>query len=286
MPPGLTIGDFSRITHLSVKMLRRYHESGLLEPAEVDPHTGYRYYTVAQVPTAQVIRRFRDLDMPVREVKEVLAAEPDARGVLIAEHLARLEKQLDATRAAVRSLRGMLEPDRAPITVEHRAVPALPTAAVTATVALGEVLAWYDGAMAEIGTILGTHRRAPGGPPGGLYGNELFTAERGSATVYVPVPDAPTGGRVRPYVVPAAELAVTVHHGPHDDIDVTYGALGSYVTDYALGVAGPVREIYLVGPRETADPAAWRTEIAWPIFRTATATATASAPASAAGLDT
>jgi DNA-binding transcriptional MerR regulator len=45
MRKGLTIGDFSQITHLSVKTLRRYHEAGLLEPDEVDPYTGYRYHS-------------------------------------------------------------------------------------------------------------------------------------------------------------------------------------------------------------------------------------------------
>jgi effector-binding domain-containing protein len=68
--------------------------------------------------------------------------------------------------------------------------------------------------------------------------------------------------------VPEAELAVTVHHGPHDDIDVSYGALGTYVAEHALAVAGPVREYYLVGPRDTGDAASWRTEIGWPVFRT------------------
>jgi DNA-binding transcriptional MerR regulator len=52
MATALTIGEFSRITHLSIKTLRRYHEAGLLEPAHVDRQTGYRYYSVDQVPTA------------------------------------------------------------------------------------------------------------------------------------------------------------------------------------------------------------------------------------------
>lgn len=59
--------------------------------------------------------------------------------------------------------------------------------------------------------------------------------------------------------------------GEHDDIGVTYGALGAYVTDHQLMVAGPVRESYLVGPRDSADPASWRTEIGWPVFRLAPA---------------
>jgi effector-binding domain-containing protein len=61
-----------------------------------------------------------------------------------------------------------------------------------------------------------------------------------------------------------------VHAGPHDDIDVTYAALASYVSEQALQVAGPVREIYHVGPRDTDDRSAWRTEIGWPIFETTT----------------
>jgi DNA-binding transcriptional MerR regulator len=268
MRAALSIGDFSQITHLSVKTLRPYHEAGLLEPAEVDPQSGYRYYSTAQVPTAQVIRRFRDLGMPVREVGEILAtADPESRSALIATHLERLENQLDQTRAAVNSLRRLLGPAVAPIEVEHRAMPAMTTAAIHATVDHGEVLAWYDDAMAELDRTLATLRVTPTGPCGGLYDNELFTDERGDAVVYVPVADPPASGRVQPFVVPAAELAVTVHRGPHDDIDVSYGALGTYVAEQALAVAGPVHETYLVGPRDTDDSTAWRTEIGWPVFR-------------------
>jgi DNA-binding transcriptional MerR regulator len=47
MPAALTIGDFSRATHLSVKTLRHYHRVGLLAPADVDADTGYRSPTPA-----------------------------------------------------------------------------------------------------------------------------------------------------------------------------------------------------------------------------------------------
>jgi DNA-binding transcriptional MerR regulator len=269
MRSGLSIGDFSQITHLSVKTLRRYHEDGLLQPAEVDPHTGYRYYAITQVPTAQVIRRFRDLGMPVREVREVLAAtDPQARSALIAGHLERLENQLGQTRSAVTALRRLLQPASPPIEVELRVTEALTTAAIRATVEHSEILTWYSEAMAELDRTLRALHITPAGPCGGLYDNELFTDERGHAVVYVPVTGSPARGRVQPFTVPAAELAITVHHGPHDDIDVSYGQLGTYVTEHALAVAGPVRETYLTGPRDTGDSATWRTEIGWPVFRT------------------
>jgi effector-binding domain-containing protein len=87
--------------------------------------------------------------------------------------------------------------------------------------------------------------------------------------VYRPADAPPVRGRVRPVTLPAVELAVTTHVGEHDDVDVTYGELGAWVVANALAVAGPVRETYLVGPRDTADPSAWRTEIGWPVFRVA-----------------
>jgi effector-binding domain-containing protein len=221
------------------------------------------------VPTAQVIRRFRDLDMPVRDIGQILATtDLEARSSLIAGHLERLENQLDQTKAAVASLRRLLQPSPSPIEVEHRTVPATNVAAISDTVDHDQVLAWYDQAMAELEHTLASAGLKPTGPRGGLYDNELFTDERGDAVVYAPVVHAPTSGRVQPFVVPAGELAITVHHGPHDDIDISYGALGTYVTGHALVVAGPVRETYLMGPRDNDDSTTWRTEIGWPVFRT------------------
>src|ERR1700680_943573 len=137
MRDGLSIGEFSQITHLSVKTLRHYHDAGLLDPAQVDPHSGYRYYETTQIPTAQVIRRLRDLGMPVREVGEVLATtDPDARGALIATHLHRLENELVRTREAVASLQRLLQPATEELQVELRDEPATNVAAISAAVDL------------------------------------------------------------------------------------------------------------------------------------------------------
>src|ERR1700722_19976396 len=131
----LTIGEFSRITHLSVKTLRHYHQVGLLAPADVDARTGYRYYTTRQIPTAQVIRRFRSLNMPVEEVKAVLTApDLEVRNALIANHLNRLEDELVQTQLSVASLRSLLESDVAPVAVEHRSVLATTAAGIRETV--------------------------------------------------------------------------------------------------------------------------------------------------------
>ena len=262
------MGDFSRATHLSVKTLRHYHEVGLLEPAAVNPDTGYRYYSAGQIPTAQVIRRLRDLEMPVADVKAVLAA-PDAaaRNALIAAHLDRLEAELAQTRASVESLRDLLQPPDV-TAIEHRSVPATAAAAIVAVVDRADVLAWWQGALGELRATVRAQRLRAAGPCGGVYASELFQHDRGEATVFVPVegPVRPIG-RVTPMVVPAAELAVISHHGSLSDADLSYAKLGSYATTHEISIDGPLREYYLRGAGDTPDEAEWTTEIGWPIFR-------------------
>jgi len=106
---------------------------------------------------------------------------------------------------------------------------------------------WLQGALGELYATLAARNVPAAGPAGG------------------PVRDM---GRVASLVVPSAELAIITHAGPPDDVDRAYGTLAAYVTDHALAVDGPMREYYLVGQRDTADAARWRTEIGWPVFRT------------------
>ncbi|MCO5998912.1 MerR family transcriptional regulator [Actinoallomurus rhizosphaericola] len=268
----LSIGDFSRATHMTVKTLRHYHRIGLLEPAAVDPYTGYRRYTAEQIPTAQVIRRFRDLGMPLEEIQAVLAA-PDlrTRNERIGAHLHRLEEELGRTQRAVAGLRDLLGPPPAdaPAGIELRDVAAAPAAAISEVVGAEDSVSWLQGALGELYATLTAQGLASDGPAGGVYADELFTHHCGRATVFVPCagPLRPLG-RVVSLVVPAAELAVITHAGPPSEADRAYGTLAAYVTRHALAVDGPIREYYLVGQRDTADTSRWRTEIGWPVFRT------------------
>jgi DNA-binding transcriptional MerR regulator len=275
MQPRISIGDFSRMTHLSVKALRHYHDVGVLEPAEVDTFTGYRFYNASQVPVAQVIRRFRDLGMPLDEVRSVLAA-PDlaTRNRVIVAHLERMESQLAQTQATVVSLRSLLERPRAQPAIEYRSVPAVRALAITETVA-ADFTDWLLGAFGELDHALSAAGVQPAGPRCALFSGDVFKWEAGTMVAFVPVglqAAVPArAGRLSVSQIPAAELAVAVHRGPFDDLDQTYGALGTYVTARELGVDAPIREYYLVSPLDTDDQSAWVTEVAWPVFLTSPA---------------
>lgn len=269
MKVRITIGDFSTASHLSVKALRHYHEVGLLEPSEIDPDNGYRYYSEEQFAPAQVIRRLRGLQMPVAEVKSVITApDSETRNRLILAHLDRLEADLASTTAAVADLRALIAQPQAPETVEHRTVPAQAAIAIHERVDREDLLVWWQGALGELRAIEVAQRLEPTGAVGGMYASSIFQHGRGDATVFIPTNDTPRAiGRVERLDVPSAELAIMVHHGPQSSIDVTYGVLASYVIRHEISVEGPLREYYIAGALDTEDPASWKTEIGWPIFR-------------------
>jgi DNA-binding transcriptional MerR regulator len=183
MDQSLAIGDFSRATHLSVKMLRNYHRIGLLEPADVDPDTGHRRYTLEQIPTAQVIRRFRALEMPLEEIQAVIAApDLDTRNNLIAAHLDRLEENLAKTQEAAASLRNLLQPPAGslPATVEHRSVAAVPAVAVSEVIDVEDALSWYQGALGEIHATLVAQGISIAGPREGASSRTTSSRTNGA----------------------------------------------------------------------------------------------------------
>jgi DNA-binding transcriptional MerR regulator len=270
MSSSLAIGDFSRATHLTVKTLRHYHETGLLEPAQIDRQTGYRRYTTEQIPVAQIIKRFRDLDMPLNEIRAVLSApNVQTRNDLIAAHLKRLETGLARTQVAVASLRNLLEHPARAVDIGRRKADEVAAAAISEVVHVDDALSWLLGALGELHAALSAQRISPTGPAGGIFSNALFSHAHGEATVFLPCDGKVRAiGRVASLIVPAVELATLVHEGSFANIDLAYGSLAAYVTRHALAVDGPLREYYLVGPQDTSDASAWRTEIGWPIFRT------------------
>jgi DNA-binding transcriptional MerR regulator len=225
---------------------------GLLEPADIDRYTGYRYYEASQVPVGQAIRRFRDLEMPLEQLKEVLHA-PDAstRNKLIIAHLEHMESALQKTQQTVASLRALLEQTHAPIAVEYRSVAAATAIAISEPVRLGDIGAWWGEAFDELHRALASSSAIRAGSDGALYPNEFFEEELGEVVAFIPVAGMPTpSGRPQLIEIPGAEPAVTVHNGAISELDQIYGAVGTFVAERDIGVQGPIREYYVVSSNE------------------------------------
>jgi DNA-binding transcriptional MerR regulator len=266
----VTIGQFSRLSHLTVTTLRHYHEVGLLTPARIDA-SGYRRYGVDQVQQAQLVRRLRQLDMPVPDVAAVLAAPTErARDTAIAEHLRKMEETLGRTTQVVASLRLLLQTQDKPVDVEYRTIPAMTVLNISAQVSRTDVGNWCAAVFPELYMALAGAGVDPAGPGGATYDQQFFECDLGEVVAFVPlVSPVDTTGRVESGTLAAGRFAVAVHSGGFDEVDRTYGRLGSHVAEHDIALDLPIREHYLIGPNHTPDAQLWRTEVWWPINPTA-----------------
>lgn len=271
MGAQVSIGDFAVMTSLSRKALRHYHDIGILEPAHIDPHTGYRFYDTSQVDHAHIIRRFRTLGMSIPDIKALLSTDDAAaRTEIITTHLEQMEVQLQQTRDTVGALRELLSPVRTPAHVELRREGALAVWSIGATIEVSQIDSWFAATLRTLLDAIATTAGAPSAVvPGGLYDRALFLESRGKANLFVPAPHSATPpAGIRAEVLPQAEYAVLTHPGGHDEnIDRSYGALGKYANEHLISDQGPIREHYIGGT--PSDPTAFTaTEICWPIFST------------------
>lgn len=267
------IGEFSRLTQVTVKTLRLYDERGLLVPARVDPSSGYRFYSAAQLPRLQRILALRDLGLTLQEIGDLLDEEPgpdELRGMLRLRR-AELERELTEGRARLGRVEAYLarlerEGDMPRYDVTIKSAPALRVATLRDTVPhYPDIGRLFD----ELCGFLGASRLQFTGPPLALYHDGEYREQDVDIEVAAPFAGRlPAHPRVRERELPAEPaLACTVHQGPYEELRHAYSALLGWIEANGYRIAGPDREVYLVGPERGRDPERYVTELQVPVER-------------------
>ena len=121
-------------------------------------------------------------------------------------------------------------------------------------------------AFGEMFGHLGRAQARPAGPPFALYHGPEFNEEDIDVEWCLPV-GRPVSGhdRMNGRELRGGTVAYTLHAGPYDAVGPTYAALQKWIQEHGHESDGPPREVYLVGPGQTSDPAGYRTEVQWPI---------------------
>ncbi|WP_181770774.1 MerR family transcriptional regulator [Amycolatopsis pittospori] len=261
----MPIGVFAHATRLSVRALRNYDRLGLLVPARIDADTGYRRYSLEQFARAGLIRRLRELEVPLAEIAEILAAgTPDDVKAAIKRHhdrvavraaeLAAISGRLDSVLAEPTRWLHVYERVRAPQSI----------ARLTIRTPLGGLAELIGPAYTRLFAALEAQDVTPAGPPGTRY----LTDDPDELTVelFVPV-DQPVRreGEIDSGELPGCLLAATIHEGGYEDVETAYRSLGRWIAERDRVPAGPAEELYLVAPGPGVAPEAYRTEIAWPV---------------------
>jgi DNA-binding transcriptional MerR regulator len=254
-----------------VKALRAYHEAGLLVPAAVDPQSGYRSYSVAQLTDAAIIRRLRDLDVPLEAVGQVLdARDPEATRKILAEHGAALQERLAATQRAIDELYVALEAPASHTPVHVRHEPAKTVLALSGILTEEGWQPFFERAVELLVPALTESGAVLDGSVGACFPVQLVDDEQ-EVTTFLPIskavliPERLRRAGVRVDELPAAEFAVIVHRGTYDTLGDTYRNLGAWVATNAEPADLPVRELFHIGAAQVDDPDDYRTDVCWPV---------------------
>lgn len=265
----LNIGDFARHGRVSVRMLRHYDAIGLLRPAHVDPHSGYRGYEVAQLSRLNRIVALKDLGFTLEQVASIIddkAGIDELRGMLRLRR-AELANQLAADRARLAAVEARLR------TIEVEG--AMPTNDVQVkkidpvrVAELSGVAASFE--PASITPVIGplfhelVHRlEAAGVTPVGPAISYYEDAPEGGVVVHasLPVNEQEIEG-VEVVDLPGIKAATIMHHGDMDNVLSTGQTLAKWIEQNGHTSAGYNREVTLKWAEVKAD---WVTELQEPL---------------------
>ena len=266
----MQIGDFSKLSLVSVKALRYYDEIGLLKPERVDEFSGYRYYSASQLPLLNRIVTLKNMGLSLDEIAELLADDVPVAHILDllyskqneikqrlgveAERLARVEEWLAETQKEGKM------PD-----YEVKIKKVKPQKAIT----IRRVLPSYGHLgelFAAIGPYLGKVHAPMSGPPVTIYHDKEFKEADVDVEVAFPLWRAVKGeGEFVFKELPGFEkVASVMYKGPYEGLGKAYNAVLRWVEANGYHVIGPNREIYFNEPAKT-KPEDLVTEVQVPV---------------------
>lgn len=270
----LKIGEFSKLSRVSIRSLRRYDEAGLLAPASIDPFTGYRYYSEHQLPVANRIRALRDMGFPLAAVREVLSCYDDPgaleRCLLLQQAEARevmeeAERRLRLLDTALERLRK--DKDKMKYDVTIKTLPQRQVASVR------QIIPSYDreGDLWAIYCQETARMNIQDGDPV-LCTAMYYDGEFKDQDVDVEIQKNVVGTyadteHVKFKTVPAVQVASATFRGSYYQISAVNEAVVAWVGDNGWTFDGLFFNIYHVSPHETQNPDEFVTEVCYPVKR-------------------
>ena len=246
----IRIGDFSKLSRVSVKTLRYYDEMGLLKPVSVDRFTGYRLYEYSQLSALNRILALKELGFSLEEIGRLLddgLSVEEMRGMLKlreTEARQRVREETERLRRVETWLSQIeQENEMSKYDVVIKNVEAVKIASVRDVVPTPPD---QGGLWGELEGYLAMQRVRPNAACFALYHDEEYKEHDWDIEVCEPITDEVTETRrVKVRTLPAATMACAIHHGPFVTISEAYNAIGKWIESNGYRIVGPCREYYL-----------------------------------------
>lgn len=265
------IGEFSKLVRVSARMLRYYDKCGLLQPEKIDSYTGYRLYSVSQIPNLSRIIALRDMGFGVREISEILPRFDDAAS--LQKSLEQKRHEIDLAISIEQNklqniavMCGKIEKESAKMIydVELKKLPAVKVLSLREIIPTGdkEFDLWE-----KLDNFVDRNQIACEKGGYSIYHDEEYKEEDLDVEIAVPVPELKESKNGFTYKeLEEIKSAATIRFsGPYENYTPAIEKLATWVEENGYVFEGIVRGFAIASPSDVNSPEDYLTELQAPI---------------------
>lgn len=266
----LKIGDFSKLSRVSIRMLRHYDEIVLLKPAWIDPESGYRYYEAEQLPIAGRINALKDMGFGLAAIGEILPCYEERDAL---EWHCQQTELLELSQKTAYRLR-LLETAQKRLRKEDKTMNYDVTIKTfhpryAATVRMVIPSYEQEGMLWDILMEETAQMKLIDGDPCyccAVFHDKEFREEQVDVEVQKDVKGSyKDTEHVRFRTLPEVTAACATCKGSYEQMGGINAAIATWVAENGYAFDGPMFNIYHVSPHETSNPDEYVTEVCYPV---------------------
>ncbi|MFG0216297.1 MerR family transcriptional regulator [Brevibacillus porteri] len=270
----LAIGEFSKICGVSTKTLRYYAEIGLMNPDEINPENGYRYYSIKQLKKMIFINRLKSYHFSLDEIKAILEWEEDQSEEKLVSALLRKQREMYEKRNALDYTLKQLNHDLSKIEqgipmmsyldnievqlVETQPIPIL---SIRQMMTSDDYAIGYGKYFSKLYERIATEKLTLLGTPMTIYHSPEFNPAGNDTEFALPVEEAVKGTRD----LPGGLCAKSVSKGPYSELTAVYARLREWVENEGYEFVRSPYEVYVTSPDQASIPEELVTEVYFPV---------------------
>ena len=267
----LKIGEFSRLMQVTVKTLRHYEQKGLLIPEEVDPWTGYRFYSIGQMLRLNSIRQLQRLGFSLEEIKDLFEGESHVPSIeQLTMKIEETEKLLQQLLTRRSQLQEWVDSRKKVKTMEKFSIQSLPEVIVASH---REVIADYSALGMLCYNVIGPEMQRLGckcPPPGYCFTIEHqqeYTPTNIDIEYCEQVEEMGTDSSIIQFkrLLEVPKALCMKHYGPYERFYESFTEAFAYLEEKGYKIAGHPRTCYIDGIWNQEDPEKWLSIIQIPI---------------------
>lgn len=263
-----SIGEFSRFSHVSARMLRHYDKLGLLSPALVGEENGYRYYTHEQLGDLVQIETLKSYGFSLAQIKELLTLPKEELAQKIHERRIQAYTELNDMRRKIRRMEdSIIQMEGTSMAVNHYHVilmqePEQRIFGIRKTINIAQI---HD-LFFELHEEMERRGIKRAGATQLLYHGKEFSYDSMDAEAQAIV----TGDGEGVFTMPACTVVAVTHTGPYDRIHYAYDTLCQWVSEHPdYEICGPAIERYIKDENMVSDPEELETGVMFPVRKKA-----------------